>query len=363
MPRIVTRVLPISMLCALVIGLAAPPARADPDGPPAPRTDEFDWLQFRNGEWLKGEITDLQDDDLVFDSDELDEQKIDLDDVYALYTHGIATITFRDRSTIEGRVAIEGDRVIVANDEGEQEFDRSKVRSMFLGEFTEWNLWSGKISFGATFRQGNTDTTDISGFFRLARRAPLNRLWMEYTGRYGEVDGDRTVDNHRAVLNFDLYATERLFVRIPGLEFFRDEFQNINYRITPSVGLGYDVIDESDLTWSVLGGVGYQYTRFVDVEAGADEDRGDTVAVLGTRLTWEPTSTIDLAFRYDLSVPVPSTRRWVHRASFEAEFELYKDLDLDVQIIWDRVNDPEPSNGVTPEPDDIQLYVGLGWNF
>ena len=42
---------------------------------------DFDWVQFKNGEWLKGEIKDLQDDSFTFDSDEMDELSLDFDDV------------------------------------------------------------------------------------------------------------------------------------------------------------------------------------------------------------------------------------------------------------------------------------------
>ncbi len=75
----------------LMIGVAAlgqdggtEPA-SDPAAPeseaPEPLSGDFDWVQFKNGEWLKGEIKDLQDDSFTFDSDEMDELSLDFDDV------------------------------------------------------------------------------------------------------------------------------------------------------------------------------------------------------------------------------------------------------------------------------------------
>lgn len=54
------------------------------NGPPQPGTGDFDWIQFKNGEWLKGEIEELQDEDFSFESDELDTLQIDWKDDQAL---------------------------------------------------------------------------------------------------------------------------------------------------------------------------------------------------------------------------------------------------------------------------------------
>ena len=52
--------------------------------PPPPPPDEFDWVQLTSGEWLKGEIVDLYRKELAFDSDELDLQVLDWEDVKEL---------------------------------------------------------------------------------------------------------------------------------------------------------------------------------------------------------------------------------------------------------------------------------------
>ena len=47
----------------------AAPAPAFQPAPPAP--DAFDWLQFKSGEWLKGELIALYDGVLEFERDQL----------------------------------------------------------------------------------------------------------------------------------------------------------------------------------------------------------------------------------------------------------------------------------------------------
>ncbi|MBW2379891.1 MAG: hypothetical protein JRG70_10145 [Deltaproteobacteria bacterium] len=43
--------------------------------------DTFDWVRMVSGEWLKGEMKRMRDDNLEFDSDKLDMQNIDFADV------------------------------------------------------------------------------------------------------------------------------------------------------------------------------------------------------------------------------------------------------------------------------------------
>ena len=54
-----------------------------------PQDTKFDWLQFTSLELLKGEIKNLYDDKLEFESDELDTILIDWEDVKVLQSAGL----------------------------------------------------------------------------------------------------------------------------------------------------------------------------------------------------------------------------------------------------------------------------------
>ena len=46
------------------------------------------------------------------------------------------------------------------------------------------------------------------------------------------------------------------------------------------------------------------------------------------------------------------------------ESDLISHLDLDISLVWDRVQDPEPAaDGTVPNKDDFQLIVGIGYEF
>ena len=49
--------------------------------PPGVGHDGSDWVQLKSGEWLRGEIKYVQNKEVEFDSDELDQQTLKLKDV------------------------------------------------------------------------------------------------------------------------------------------------------------------------------------------------------------------------------------------------------------------------------------------
>lgn len=365
-----------ALLASLLV--AAPAARGQ-DAPPAPETDGFDWVRLTNGEWLKGELKELQDDRLVFDSDEFDEVEIDWEDVHSLSVPGGAEVLlekggFRfeylnvrnsgERPVVRGPLRVEGDAVTVQTDEGDVNLERDEVRSILGARKSEWDYWSGKLSFGTTLIQGNVDRTDVSGFARIERRDNLTRLRFGYDGAYSVVDGEETADNHRVTTTYDYYATERLYLRPLDLEVFRDQFQNIAYRVTPAAGAGYSLIDSAETDWRIDASLGYRYTEFEESAPGEPGDEESAVLNLGTTWEWEATPDVDFGTELSATVPLPDSGSYTFRAKLYTAIEIWNDFDLDVQLTWDRVNEPAPNaDGSVPDSDEVRFYVGVGWEF
>ncbi|MEM7754070.1 MAG: DUF481 domain-containing protein [Planctomycetota bacterium] len=335
-----------------------------PGAPPEPGDDRFDWMQHANGEWLKGELRDLQDDDFEFESDEFDDQSLDFDDVYRYISGGDQTVGLVDGRSVSGRVRVEGDAVNVVTPDGVLTFDRRDVRSIVTGRQGRNAFWSGKLSFGTDFVRGNVDQTDVSTYARLVRRTVSSKLSFEFNAAFAEVGGSTTEDNQRLLGRFDVYRTERLFFRVPEIELYRDQFQNIELRATPTVSAGYTLADDGDFEWSITSGVGYRYTRFREVPAGATEEDSQFVAIFGTDAEWDATSRIDLGASFSITMPVPEANEYTFRATTYAEIDLWRDFDLDVRFTWDRVNSPERnSDGSLPEEDEFRLFIGVGYEF
>ena len=125
--------------------------------PPEPKDDAFDWIQLTSGEWLKGEIQELRTDSLEFESDELDELTLDWEDVAQLRAARPCTMLFEGQHSVTGTVLIRDKEVLVGTPAGIQRFERRMLISLVPGIPSERNYWSGKLSFGASVRTGNTE--------------------------------------------------------------------------------------------------------------------------------------------------------------------------------------------------------------
>lgn len=332
--------------------------------PPEPCSDDFDWIRFTNGEWLKGEIKELQDDRLLFESDQLGDLSLDLDDIYAIHSPKTNIVMLKDRTLVQGTVNVEGDRLTATTAETKRTFTRDEVRSVITGKPSERNFWSGSVGLGVSLRRGNVDQTDISGTFRLQRRDPGTRLALTYDGAYSIVNEERTANNHKADASYDVYVTERLYLRPAAISYFRDEFQNIDYRIIPGAGFGYQIIDDADLSWTAGAGFGWQFERFIEAPPGRPQQSDSSALTANTGLEWDATAKTDVGLTFDITIPTDAFSGWNARTTVYTEIDLWSDFDLDVRLIWDRNNSPTPdSRGVLPKKDDVRLFVGVNLDF
>ncbi len=329
---------------------------------PEPLTGDYDWVQLTSGEWLKGEVKDLQDDSFTFDSDILDDLEIDWEDVEQLHTAGVATLGMNDGSTAIGRIKIDAEKVVVANQAGSKEIPRTELRSIIPGGRKEIDFWDFKVNLGGAFRSGNVEQADATASVAVERRTPATRLRFNYDATHTNVSGVETANNSRITSSFDYYMNPQLFLQIPTLQYTRDPFQNIEYRINPGVGLGYDMFDKGDVEWDLSGGLGYQYTRFADIAPGDPLDEQTATLFVGTKVDWEATDYLDVIYTHDIKVPLPATNNFISNLNLELSIELTGRLDLDFNFIWDYVSNPTAdSDGLVPEQSDFRSTISLGW--
>ncbi len=329
-----------------------------------PPIDKFDWIQTTSGEWLKGELKQLYSGSLEFDSDEFDLQTIDWDDVAQLRAHGTKRISIDTPEgpiTIIGKMVVTRDKVIVDTADGRKEFDRSQLISVTPGAASEWDNWSAKIDLGLNFTRGNTDQTEFTMKLNVKRLTPENRFVVDYLGNFTTSNHLQTVNNHRLSMFFDIFAAKEYFWRPVLFEYFRDPFQNIDYRTTIGAGGGYHIIDTPKTTWNVTGALGYRATRYVSVEPGDSQKVTTPALIAGTFYDTALTKTIDFNARYNFSIVNQESGTYTHHAIATVEIELTSILDFDISFVWDRTQDPQTrADGTVPKQDDLQLLFMLG---
>ena len=162
-------------------------AQAEPDRPGAVSPDdEHDWVQLTSGEWLKGELIGVFNDEVEFDSDILDDLKIDEEDVSRILSPRTLAVRIEGHDLMRGKVRIDEGFVVVVVDGEEEMFPREGLVSLTRSAQRELDRWSGKVSLGTNLRQGNTDLVEYNMIAGLERRTAVSRAFIDYIGNFNK---------------------------------------------------------------------------------------------------------------------------------------------------------------------------------
>ena len=339
------------------------PTSALPDLSWVPPVDGYDWIQLKSGEWLRGQIKAMQQRQLEFDSEELNDLTFDWKDIRQVRSAHTLDLLFMDGKKAAGPVTITPAEVAVGGAEP-RVFSRDQLQSLTPGGSKELNYWSGMLSVGLTVRAGNTEQLEYNAQARLQRRTPATRFSLDYIGNISSINGVENANNNRVNSEFDLWLSRRFYLILPQIEYYQDPFQNLKARVTAGGGAGYDLVDHPNLEWNISTGPAYQYAWFEPTEPGQPTQSGTAALVFGTRFDWDITQRIGLILEYRGQYTSRQVGETTHHAVGTLSLELTKRFDLDVSLIWDRISNPKVGqDDVQPKPDDFRLVVGLGVHF
>lgn len=141
---------------------------------------------------------------------------------------------------------------------------------------------TGALDLGASLSSGDTRERALSA--RIEARQGLGEHWRhelavdgDWARRSGATSQQRLTGEHRLFYAFSKRATVFQFLRGEY-----DRFAGFDYRITESIGVGYDVVSTPRLTWHLEGGPGVRFIALADSPAMEQEP----IARLSSELTW-----------------------------------------------------------------------------
>lgn len=327
--------------------------------PPPP--DEFDWIQLTSGEWLKGEIKEMYDYTVEFDSDKLGLLDIDWDDVAQMHSARSQMVRYGDRQTATGKLFMKGDELVVTESEKDLVINRSDVFSIAAGSPKKLDLWSAKATVGANIGSGNTEQADWNTLVTIQHRTANNRFYFDYIGTFSKTEGIETANSHRTNSYFDISFTKKFFVRPFAIESFANPFQNIDNRYSLGAGVGYNIKRNSKTEWDTTTEISYQLTRFSTVQVGEQASDEALSFSVGSHFVTEITEWLDLNGIYELRYADEASGGVISHSITSIEFEITNRLNLNVSFVWDWTANPIPdATGKEPEENDFQFIFGIG---
>jgi hypothetical protein len=327
-------------------------------------TDGSDWVMLKSGEWLRGDLKYIQNKEVEFDSDEMDQQTLKLKDVSQVYTAHRVFTQFEDRAPAYGKVVISNDTV---NVHSEEPFSLS--RDLLIGVTpsggrTGLRDWSGSATLGLSMQSGNQHQTTFTTAAELSRRTPATTLLLDYLGNYGVANGVQTANNNRFNGSYDVRLNRDWFLRPLQLELYHDELANIAYRVTASASAGYYIFDRTGLEWDVSAGPGYQYTQFANVETNQSDHAATPAGVFSSKFKADITDRLTFLQSWQSYFISRESGQYTHHSVSTLEFEIKRHMNLDVSLVWDYLQCPQPkADGEDPQKSDLYLNVGWGVRF
>ena len=331
---------------------------------------KFDWLKLSSDEWLKGDIVSMYDEKLEFDSEELNLQVIDWEDVSELRSKGWQSIRLNDGTIVEGYLVVEQGNVHLHNQGKVKTFALADILSIAASGQNERDLWSGYANLGFNLRRGNTVQLDYTFKAGVQRRSASGRFQADYIANYSKFEDkvtkeqQVTANSHRLTSTYDWFFFFIIYFRTADFEVLSDEFLNISYRVRYGIAIGYHLVDTSDISWDVNAGPSYQITQYDDVNSEESNNDKSLGITLGTDFSYELTSDIDYEFAYSVQIVNEESGQYIHHLETGFDIDLTNDFDLDVTLYADRTQKPKADgSGTIPEQNDYRLVVSLGYDF
>jgi hypothetical protein len=318
------------------------------------------WLKLTTGEWLKGSVDRIQDETVYFDSDQFDDLDIDWNDVAELRMPQAHTFRFTGRRIVAGVGEMRGEVIRIRVGDEIRQFERKDFVSMIRGTGRELDYWSLNVSVGLSGQAGNTQQLTFNSSVDLRRETALTRGTLSYSGNVATQQAEISANNHLASLVLDVYLTRRLYLILPSVELYQDQFQNIALRLTPAAGFGYSIIWNRKVQWEAGIVLGYQATQYISVQSGSDKD-SDGAIQFNSELDINLPNRFEWTSSYQPQIVVSDIGKSSQHLSSTISFDFWGPLNFDTTFQWDWVATPVANaQGTVPDSSDFRIIAGLG---
>lgn len=216
--------------------------------------------------------------------------------------------------------------------------------------------WERALSLGYGRESGNTESSEFAGEIRAHRKTDNDEAELKADVYYSSSDKQMDSQTWYAMARYGKsFGEDKKWYFFEKLEADHDKFTNINYRLVPSVGVGYWFSDTEQ--WKALAecGLGYEHTDHTD------NSRDSNALILVPRAFFEKKLWGDSFFSQDITFYPSLEDAGEYRIHSESSFvnPIDDTLSLEFSLIDDYNADPPP--GI--KKNDIKFISALTCSF
>lgn len=318
-----------------------------------------DEVQFKNGDRLTGDIVSADGGKLVMKTKVAGKVEIDMVDVKTFSTDKVARVKLNDGTIIQQPVAAGKEGQVAVAPLGGAGGAAQPVAITSIKSINQNESWNGTLTAGGLITRGNSDTDAFNISFDFNRRTDSDRF--DINGQYlfgrqrNQTTGDKetSTDNWRLGAKYDYFFTQK-FYGFGSFGIEKDRIANLDLRLTPAVGVGYQWVERKDLNFSTEAGLAWVYENFSN--DGTDDN-------------------ISLKLAYHFDKQLMEGVKIFHNLTFYPSLEnlnnylLLTDAGIRASITDKMFTefkveyryDSSPAPGASRS--DLRYILGVGWNF
>jgi putative salt-induced outer membrane protein YdiY len=239
-----------------------------------------DEVLFVNGDRLSGRIVRAAGGRLTIKTELAGEIVVDLSKVKTFSTDEPIVIRIGDRTVITSRVTPGSEGTIHA-----VVVPGAAPQPVALWHVTQINpplRWTGSVAANFLVTTGNSQTATVGITADAVRRVERDRITLRAGYLYGRQrnpstdEDESTVDNAFGAAKYDYFLREELYL-FGSIRVERDRIADLDLRVTPAVGVGYQWFEGPRLNLSTESGLAWIYE---------DYHNGDRESHFGARLAY-----------------------------------------------------------------------------
>jgi hypothetical protein len=313
---------------------------------------DADVVQVKNGDRIKGEVSELERGELAFDTVAAGTIGITWSEVVRLSSTRILDIELSSGVRYTGTVSSPADGQLVVQTASGPTMpialsDIAHIR--VVGE-TFFKRTSGEADFGLTWTNGSTTYT-FDG--NAVNRTRSYKTELKVDSWLSDQDDGVTETRNNIELDFRRLLSGRWYAT-GLLHFQQDDELELDWRTVVGGGVGRWLVDSSEMELSVEGGLNYNGESYASAE-GTDHS---AEVFGGVDWNWSPTG--PTAATVDARTEVSLERKRI-RLEFEAKLrrDIFWNLYWSVRAFDDFDSDPPEDRHRSA----FGLAIGVGWSF
>jgi putative salt-induced outer membrane protein YdiY len=332
----------------------------------ATRADE---VLFKNGDRLTGTIVTAEGGKLTIKTAVAGEIKVDLKDVQTFRTDQPIDLQLSDGSTIKDKVTpatrpgvVETAGTGTVQPPGAATTAPAPSQPVALADVKKINpppvAWTGSIRAGGLLTRGNSDTDNLNIGADAIRRTDDDRTSVAAGYFFGreKVSGqpkETTTNNWFAQGKYDYFFAPKWYAY--GLmRVEQDEIADLNLRLTPGVGVGYQWIEEPDFKLSTEGGLTWVYENYSN-----DGTNEHIAARLAYHVEKKINNRVALFHNLEYLPSVEDLNDFNINADAGMRVSLTQRMFSELKAEWRHDQTPAPGKA----KDDVRYIMSLGWTF